>query len=280
LPIGQCATLACLLEATIPKPGNVHRGADFEDLSFLDLAVSAVAIGPAMDAAATQGPLGQTVLDAIQATRRLVRTNTNLGMVLLLGPLARVPRPQKIESGVRQVLSRLTSEDARCVYQAITIAEPGGLGSAESMDVRQPPPQDLLAAMRAAADRDLVARQYANGFHEVFQACVPWLREGLASGWTLGHSVVHTHVRFMHEYPDSLIARKGGPDLAAAAAAHAGAVLRRGTPVDQDFWSAVADLDFWLRSDGHRRNPGTTADMIAAGLFVLLRDGHLEPPFA
>jgi triphosphoribosyl-dephospho-CoA synthase len=44
--------MACLLEATAPKVGNVHRGADFPDLTFTDFAVSAVCIGPALDAAA------------------------------------------------------------------------------------------------------------------------------------------------------------------------------------------------------------------------------------
>ena len=42
---------------------------------------------------------------------------------------------------------------------------------------------------------------------------------------------------------------------------------------------ALADLDFWLRSDGHRRNPGTTADLIAAGLFAALREHQIALPF-
>jgi triphosphoribosyl-dephospho-CoA synthase len=44
LGIGQCATLACFLEATAPKPGNVHRGADFDDLTYPDLIASAIMI--------------------------------------------------------------------------------------------------------------------------------------------------------------------------------------------------------------------------------------------
>ena len=82
LSIGQCATLACLLEATAPKVGNVHRGADFENLTFSDFVISAVAIGPAMEAAASTG-VGRAVYDAVAATRQVVSTNTNLGMALL-----------------------------------------------------------------------------------------------------------------------------------------------------------------------------------------------------
>ena len=73
LPVGQCASLACLLEVNAPKPGNVHRGADFEGLSLNDFGVSAVAIGAAMEAAA-RNPVGETGLRAIRATRRLANT--------------------------------------------------------------------------------------------------------------------------------------------------------------------------------------------------------------
>ncbi|NIL98383.1 MAG: triphosphoribosyl-dephospho-CoA synthetase, partial [Planctomycetales bacterium] len=79
LTIGQSATLACLWEVMVPKPGNVHRAADFEDLTFGDFVASAVAIGPAMERAGRETGVGQTVWDAIWATRQLVDTNTNLG---------------------------------------------------------------------------------------------------------------------------------------------------------------------------------------------------------
>src|SRR3954470_12337390 len=162
LSIGQCATLACLLEATAPKVGNVHRGADFENLTFADFAVSAVAIGPAMERAG-EG-VGQTVLAAIRATRQLVDTNTNLGMVLLVAPLAAVPRAQPLERGLGKVLRGLTPEDSRLVYEAIRLAQPGGMGKVKEMDVASDAPDDLLAAMAAAAERDLVAKQYGTDF--------------------------------------------------------------------------------------------------------------------
>src|SRR5437762_13578938 len=116
LSIGQCATLACLLEATAPKVGNVHRGADFENLTFSDFVVSAVAIGPAMEAAASTG-VGRAVYDAVAATRQVVSTNTNLGMAMLFAPLAAVPRGERLTSAsVGSILRGLTPEDSRLVY--------------------------------------------------------------------------------------------------------------------------------------------------------------------
>lgn len=278
LSVGQCATLACLLEVAAPKPGNVHRGADFEDVAFGDFLASAVAIGPAMEAAAGQ-PVGKTVLAAIQATRRLVGTNTNLGTVLLVAPLAAVPHSELLEAGVAEVLARLTADDARWVYEAIRLAEPGGLGSVGRHDVAGTPPEDLVGAMRAAADRDLVARQYADGFAEVFRLAVPWLREGLERGWSTAQAIVHAQMRLLARLPDSLIQRKCGAAVAREASARAAAVLASGVPGEEAYGAALSELDFWLRSDGHRRNPGTTADLLAAGLFAGLREGWIAGPW-
>lgn len=278
LSIGQCANLACLLEAAAPKPGNVHRGADFEGLCFNDFVVSAVAIAPAMQSARQRG-IGSAVLDAISATRALVSTNTNLGCVLLIAPLAAVPSGQPLDQGIGEVLASLTSDDAARVYEAIRIAAPGGLGQVEEMDIVDSAPRDLIAAMRLAAGRDLVARQYTNGFADVLSRVVPWLVEGQSAGWPLTAAIVYSHVRLMAEFPDSLIARKCGMQVAQEAADRARQVLSGGAPGDDDYERGLGDLDFWLRSDGHRRNPGTSADLIAAGLFAALRERLLVGPF-
>lgn len=278
MSVGQCATLACLLEATIPKPGNVHRGADFEDLSFTDFVAAAVAIGPAMEEVATGAPVGETVLDAIVATRKVVRTNVNLGIVLLLAPLAVASATDDLRAGALSALANLTPYDAEAVYDAIALAMPGGMGEVDEADVKGPAPSDLIAAMRLAADRDTIARQYANGFADLFDFIVPDLRAGLARGWTLHDALIRTHLRTMHTIPDTLIARKCGAAVAAESAANAGAVLNAGEPGDENYNEALADLDFWLRSDGHRRNPGTTADLMAAALFVALWEGSIPLP--
>jgi len=278
LSIGSCATLACLLEATAPKPGNVHRGADFADMGFTDFVVSAAAIGPVLERAAERG-VGPTVLEAVRATRRLVPVNTNLGTVLLLAPLAAAPRTEPLARGVPQVLAGLTARDAEDVYAAIRLAQPAGLGTTDEMDVAGTAPPSLLAAMVAAASRDMVARQYAEGFTHVLQTVAPWIVDGCAAGWTLTDAVIHTQLRLLVAYPDSLIARKCGRQTAERAAAIAQRVLNAGEPGDEDYFAELGELDFWLRSDGHLRNPGTTADLIAAGLFVVLREGLVRPPY-
>jgi len=133
--------------------------------------------------------------------------------------------------------------------------------------------------MAAAAGRDLVARQYASRFSLVLEGIGPRLISGVKRGWSLTETIIHTHLWLIAEQGDSLIARKCGPELSRKAAVIAGQVLACGGPGDEGYYAALADFDFWLRSDGNRRNPGTTADLIAAGLFAGLRDGLLPPPW-
>ena len=277
LSLANAATLACIWEVSAPKPGNVHRGADFEDVTYLDFIASAVVAGPIVARAGEIG-VGRAVLEGVRATRAIAGSNTNLGTLLLFAPLAAVPRGIPLVDGVGEVLDRLTFDDTRDVYEAIRVSSAGGLGHTKEADVSEAPPAELklVEAMQMAADRDLVARQYVNRFFDVFTGAAAWIEEGMARGWTLASAIVQAQLRQMAKEPDSLILRKCGMQMAKEASDRAASVLEAGNPGDETFEDAIGHFDFWLRSDGHRRNPGTTADLIAAGLFVLLREGRLE----
>jgi triphosphoribosyl-dephospho-CoA synthase len=132
--------------------------------------------------------------------------------------------------------------------------------------------------MALAADRDLVANQYADGFREVFADGLPALAEGLQQTGHLEGAIIHCHLRLMAAHPDSLIARKRGPAEAAEAARLARLTLEAGWPHQAAGREALVTLDAWLRAEGHARNPGTTADLVTACLFAALRDGTIEVP--
>ena len=276
--IGQLAQVACLLEVTARKPGNVTRFRDFDDAHYLDFLLSASAIGPAMDQA-PQSSIGLTILRAVEATRRLVSTNTNLGMILLLAPMASVPVGQDLREGLAQILEKTTVEDASLAYRAIRLAGPGGLGSSSDQDIADEPSINLRDAMRLAADRDLVARQYALGFADVFDRALPRLKAAILRGCSIESAIIDSYLDFLAHHPDTLIARKRGEPTAIEASKLAAQVLELGWPDTAEGIQALADLDDWLRLDGHARNPGATADLITAALFAALRDGTIPLPF-
>jgi triphosphoribosyl-dephospho-CoA synthase len=266
------------MEATARKPGNVHRSLDFDDATLMDFLLSAAAVGPVMEAALGRR-VGETVLAAVRATRRVTRGNTNLGIVLLLAPLAAVPRDEELHPGLERVLARLDREDARRVYRAIREAAPGGLGRAPEQDVRDEPTLTLREVMALAADRDLVARQYANGFREVFAEGVPALRDALGRTRRIETAVIRCHLHLMGGFPDTLIVRKRGRAEAEESAARARRVLEAGWPETAAGRAALEELDAWLRAEGRGRNPGTTADLVTACLFAALRERIIQLPW-
>ncbi|MGH7422109.1 MAG: triphosphoribosyl-dephospho-CoA synthase [Candidatus Methylomirabilales bacterium] len=275
--VALAAQLACLLEVSTIKPGNVHPQADFADTCYEDFVASALAIGDAMGQAHRMG-VGRIVWAAVRDTRRWVRVNTNLGLVLLLAPLAKVavtPGGGGLRTRLRRVLQGLTVQDARDVYRAIRLARPGGLGTAGRWDVRGTRVGvNLLTAMRAAADRDTVAREYATGFAVTFDVGVPCLLRSFDATRDLRAAILQTYLTILATVPDSLIARKVGLRRAREVSLDAARILRAGGAQTAAGRRWLVRFDRQLRLRRNLLNPGTTADLTGATLFVgLLRNG-------
>ncbi|HEY2786433.1 MAG TPA: triphosphoribosyl-dephospho-CoA synthase [Fimbriiglobus sp.] len=292
---GLMIGVASVWEATARKVGNVHRKADFADTTYLDFVLSALAVSDAWgkDEADPTAVFGSSVGNAVDATRALVDRNTNLGIILAVRPLAAVrPVAEKrnpnfggrydLRAGVRTVLDRLTVTDARRVFDAIFSARPGGLGDAPEQDVKYEPTVPLLDAMKLAADRDMIARQYANGYADVFDFGVPAFLAAFKKFGRVEPAIVECHLAWMAEFPDSLIARKNGLPAAEDVQRRVKHVLSLGGLDTPEGRAAGVALDRHLRSDSNKLNPGTSADLVAACLYVALREGKITPnaPFA
>ncbi len=282
---GQIATLVCQLEVSAAKPGNVHRGADFEDATLIDFLNSGVVLGHAIDHDPAAS-VGEMILRAVQATAWVTDTNTNLGIILLLCPLVGAYRVNKSLTSAElfAVVHSISGKETELIFEAIGGAQAGGLGGSDQFDVNDPTAtaHDLVAAMKFAQERDMIAKQYCNGFADVIDFVLPAIEQGQQRLGSLTPAIIYAHVKTMAQWPDSLIARKLGDQTAIASAGYAGRAIDQFEGCGQDFepfWKAVGDLDFWLRSDHHRRNPGTTADLVTAALFVGVATDRLVPPF-
>jgi triphosphoribosyl-dephospho-CoA synthase len=280
--IGAAGQLACLLEAGAPKPGNVSPGAGFGDTSYLDFLASAAAIGRSLGSASR--PLGEIILMAVRDTRRWVGVNTNLGIVLLLAPLARAaalcpPNDDapiglvELRLSLATVLAESTVDDARAAYEAIRLASPGGLGSVDSQDVAHKPTVTLTTAMRLAADRDAVANEYATDFRATFDVGAVALRAARRAGLDWNDAVVETYLTLLAAYPDTHIARRAGHARAGEVTRAAGAVLDVGGVRSDAGRTAIAQLHADLSDANNLSNPGTTADITTAAIFVTLLTG-------
>ena len=274
--IAWAAQLACLFEVSVEKPGNVSPRGGFIDARFEDFAASAVAIGPAMRDAGL-ATVGETIARAAVDTRRLVATNTNLGMILLLAPLARAAA--RLEAGgdlraaLGRVIANLTVRDARLAYGAIRAASPAGMGEVDRHDVGGDVTVTLREAMDVARDRDSIAREYVTDFEITFALGAGTLRRCWQDGAAFSDAVVTAFLTILSQVPDTLIARKNGAAAAEDVSRRAARVLAVGGSLSEQGRARLAELARELGDAAHALNPGTTADLVAASLFVFLTEG-------
>ena len=263
-----------MLEVSAAKPGNITPAHDFSDTTYADMVRSALALGPVFaPGRVLERSVGALIADGVQATARVARANTNLGIVLLFAPLVRAAVTRQahepLRVAVERVLARLDVGDAAAAFAAIASAQPGGLGQAPEHDVRAPARVSLREAMAAAAHRDSIASEYSTGYAIAFESGLPLLGDALQNGLSTLEAIVSLHVGLLASHPDTLIARKAGDDAARAVSAAAREV-RDGT-------RSLAELDASLRGADNRLNPGTTADLVAATLLAALLDGVRLP---
>ncbi len=304
--IAAALQLALLLEVSAyPKPGNVHRTRDFEHTRFEHFLASAAALGSHFRLAALHGcrlseRRGHTAILSIgERMKRAVEAcsdwqhggNTSLGVILLLTPIAYAAgmiapdsemRAREIRSNLRKIVRRTTAVDAINTYHAISHASPGGLGRVSELDVNDENSiveirkrnLSLLEIFRISAEYDTISWEWANDFSVTFDVGLPFLSAELESTGDINVAVVDTYLKILSEIPDTLIARRQGVDTTKAISQRAKRVLRTGGMRTARGRRAVQEMDEALQRSGHPCNPGTTADLTASALAVLMLGGY------
>ena len=276
-----CFLRACELDVAVRKPGNVSLASPGHGMhAAMFIASAEAAAGPLFEPGAR---VGERIEAAVAATWAVAGCNTNLGILLLCAPIAKAVEmspeaqlPAALRAALEAVLADLDVTDAAAAYRAIARANPGGLGSAPSQDVQHPPSIDLRAAMALAAPRDSVARQYRDGFADLFTFGLAALDEGfsLQCEAVPEAAVRRLYLRLLSRFADSHIVRKHGEAVAhiVMRAAQAWAVR----PAHSQTPPASAEFVAWDEALKRARiNPGTTADLTVATLLIA---GLSAPP--
>ena len=271
---------ACAMDVIAFKPGNVSYASPGHGMNADTFVLSAQASAAAMTA--PDRNLGERILGAVTATQTAVGCNSNLGIVLLCAPLCQavLDFPQHgLREGVSRVLGNTSVADSLAVYEAIRIAAPGGLGQVGDHDVAGGTRLTLTDVMRYAADRDLVAAQYANGFAELFDKAMPYLEAAMRRHGSTTDAVSSLFLFLLSQYPDTHIRRKYGQDTArrvSRTARDVRAAWEDASHPGQAQRQLVA-FDEQLKSAG--LNPGTTADFCVTCLFLhhLHQQADLNP---
>lgn len=286
--IADSIQFALILEVCSEKTGNVTPTHDFADTRFEDYLRGAIALKPTLEKAASgERSLGDLVLEVVTAVKRShTGGNTHLGLAMLLTPLAKAAGEcltegdtelQSLQDRVKKVMESSTVDDALKLYEAINLADTGGLEEEVELDVRKRESLDeikdkgltLLDIMKYSAGWDSVASELANGMENVFK-CSKAMRDTHEKTEDLMSTIVQTYLTMLADKQDTLIVKKVGLEKAEEVSAKSREVLDAGGVLTVEGREKVVELDSFLRNQGNKLNPGTTADLVTASLAIAL----------
>ncbi len=305
----RCCTLASLLEVSAsPKPGNVHRFSDpdLHGKSYEQFLSAIVAMSPYYVQAADAGyrcvvdgygierglHLGPAIKGACEAmVASQSAGNLLLGHVLLLVPLVAATGAilgvhgraiAQLRSLVGQVTRSGDTGDVIQFYEGIRACNPGGLGKVERFDVNSPGFKEELQASHASfqdtfsmnKDADAISHEWTSSFETTFTWTLPRLHALVQDGMPINDAIVQTFVELLSRQPDSLIRRKNGEAIATRVSDQARLVVEAGGMLSGAGRDKLRAFDAELAAARGKLNPGTTADLVAAGIFLLLATGY------
>jgi len=304
--VGKCASLAALLEVSAyPKPGNVHRLRDFPDTKYDHFLAGSVSLGSRMRELAEKGDrighgsrkyaelgVGEVILVSVKDMMDWQSGgNVHLGIILLFSPLAAaagsvmkegVVDLDDLRNALDEVINGANALDSVNIYKAIDEAmSEENLGAVDQLDVKDTSsldrildegltPRDIFMECQT---RDAICNEWVTGFNVTFTEGYPFLRKRLDEGAAINEATVDTFLKLLSEHPDSLIQRKKGKEAAIAVSNKATEIMQAGGASTEDGMKMIQKLDDELRKGNGSLNPGTTADLTAASLFLLLLTG-------
>lgn len=287
--IAKIVQIASALEVSgYPKPGNVHRIRDYDDMVFEDFVVSGIVIGDTIREACSdvdvENPqLGRYILQAVAETDRWIKNNTNLGIVMMTTPIAVAAAISEsfddIRENVKVLMANTSVDDACDLYDAINIADAGGMGDQDEYDVASDNAktelrqnnQTMYDVLKISAPWDMLAREMTSDMPAVFEIGYPTYHK-LRNEKSLNDACVLTFLTILSQVPDTLISRKYGSDEALKISMMTRDLLN--LKDESDFADKLKEFDDYLFKNHY--NPGTTADLTAASIFVSYLKSNFE----
>ena len=281
--VARSAQLALLLEVSAyPKPGNVDRTHDFVDTSYEHFLASSVAVYPVLrEAAVRKGRgVGELIRKGVEESVKWQHGgNTHFGALLLLIPLAMAAGASDdcstpvLRSKANDIMRNTDVEDAIELYRAFPMAKVRVRRDVAELDVMNEASIEeirnrqlsLFDILSISAPYDLVSRELVGGFEKSFRyaALIADFRD---EHLRLNDVITHAYLNLLAEEEDTFVKMKFGADKSRYVKERARGIVERGYRRVE-----LEEFDHELIKAGI--NPGSSADLIAAALFIAILQG-------
>ncbi|RAP49912.1 MAG: hypothetical protein BZ136_02500 [Methanosphaera sp. rholeuAM74] len=291
--VGKLGEIATLFEVSgYPKPGNVHRTQNFDDMYYEDFLISSVCIGEHIEnvvyKAQKYSPyflnkinMGKDILGCVESANKLTNTNTNLGTSMLIIPIAATYATLTQEDSLNKIantmdlLLRNTGEDdAIALIKAIILSKAGGMeGKTTQYDANNKNTindiienkVNMYKLLEISSKYDKISYELTNQLPVITTIGTPTFLKTI-NEYSINDTTLQTYLTILSKTPDTLITRKYGEEIAQTISDKATTILEDTEVASKKRLDSLNEFDKYLRSKKY--NPGTTADFTAASIFM------------
>ncbi len=284
--VARSAQLALLLEVSAyPKPGNVDRIHDFIDTSYEHFLASSVAVYPVLREAAVRGSgkevgVGELIRRGVEESIEWQRGgNTHFGALLLFIPLTMAAGAcvsydmEEIRRKAKEIMLNTSVDDAVEVYRAFPKAKVKVRSDVPELDVMdesslkeiREKKLSLYEILTISAPYDLISLELVGGFEKTFRYA-SLIKDFAEEGRSINDAITHAYLRLLSEEEDTFVKMEFGAEKSKYVKEKAKGIVNRGYELKE-----IEEFDEELIREGI--NPGSTADIMAAALFITILGG-------
>mgnify|MGYP001262816352 FL=1 len=263
---------SCYTDVEVIKPGNVSIFSPHHDTTADDFKKSAELSSNYLISTES---LGKRIFYAVEKNIKIVKKNTNLGIILLCAPLIYAIQNNSLSLrriDIQNAINHISDDDGQYIFKAIAVASPGGLGKSDYYDVNETLDNDqdmkFLDVMRHSSSYDRISYQYTSYFEDIFDFIVPCIDYHLKTRDSYANALPLVFLEILSKLPDTHITRKLGNKIAKKTSNEANDLLKILVKDDSQERGRklLEKLDYKYKKN--RINPGTTADLLVAGLMI------------
>ena len=179
----------------------------------------------------------------------------------------------ELRDNIDQIMRATTTTDALNLYDSINIADAGGMGERDNLDVGSEKAKiellkneiNMFQVLDISSEWDMLSFELTNQMPVTFEVGFPLFKD-VKNNYGMNKATIQTFLNILSEFPDTLISRKYGMDVAMEVLNDAKYIIDMGGILNDEGYNLLKEFDQTLISK--KLNPGTTADLTASSIMV------------
>jgi triphosphoribosyl-dephospho-CoA synthase len=208
--------------------------------------------------------LGESIYKSATECYKILRSNYNLGIILLCAPIFKIKNMHNFRYELNQIINNISEKQGKLILNSIKEVSPAGIKkySGEG-SVNLDNNISFRKIMKIGANWDRISGCYNNNYSEIFSKGLPYL-ENLRKKLSFSDSISLVFLNYLSCDYDSHLLRKYGIEKASKIKVKASLIKKMKNRKKMAI--SMKKFDYYLKF--FNLNPGTCADLTVTTLLI------------